>query len=202
MNNTSNTPSQDMPRKLGNPERQRSDEKMKTGTAILLIVFLALAGCSALSPDRQTAAPMPIIVKPDARDKTSTPKQYVMLKLPYGLIIHNGDYPPGAPLFCLFDRDQKRIMKTQDVNVLLAELKKVPDGVTIDMVSKCTVAFYNQYGINIDEQYEKISALLEQKRFKLVQSLEDDDRHASFCYCEGGFTILDEPKTSESGPRD
>jgi hypothetical protein len=173
---------------------------MKTGTAILLIMFLALAGCSTIAPDRQTAAQMPIIAKPDARDKTGTPRQYVMLKLPYGLIIHNGDYPPGAPLFCLFDRDEKRIMKTQDVDVLHAELKKIPDGATVDMVSKCTVAFYNQYGINIDQQYEKISALLKQKRFKLVHSLEDDDRHASFCYCEGGFTILDEPKTSEPPP--
>ncbi len=174
---------------------------MRIAASTLLIVLLALAGCTTPVPDLHTGALIPIIVPPDARGKSATPKQYVMLKLPYGLIIHNGDYPPGAPLFCLFDRDKKRIMKTQDVNVLLAELKGIPDGATIDMVSKCTVAFYNQYGINIDEQYEKISALFKQKRFTLVRSLEDDVRHASFCYCEGGFTILDEPRTSEPSSR-
>jgi hypothetical protein len=173
---------------------------MKTGHSILLIAMLGLAGCRTTVVDRQAGTPMPIIVQPDARDKTDTPKQYVMLKLPYGLIIHNGDYPPGAPLFCLFDRDEKRILKTQNVNVLLTELKRIPDGATIDMVSKCTVAFYNQYGINIDEQYEKIASVLKKKRFKLVDSLEDDERHASFCYCEGGFTLLDEPKKSEQSP--
>ncbi len=169
----------------------------KNGTRLLLATLLALSGCVNFTPVRQIGEPIPIIVLPDARDKTAL-KRYVILKLPYGLIIHNGDYPDGAPLYCLFIRNQKRILKTQDVDSLLAELKKFPDGAKIDMISKCTIPFYTQYGVNIDEQYKAIMSLLKRKQFKLVSSLEDDERHASFCYCEGGFTILDEYKSEQS----
>jgi hypothetical protein len=147
-------------------------------------------------PGPQAGNPIPIIVLPNIRDTTS-PKRYVMLMLEYGLIISNAD-TNSAPSYYLFCRDDKRIMKTHDVDAFLAELEALPDGVTIDMVSKCTAPFYTQYGVNIDEQYNRISALLKRKRFKLVSSLEDDNRHASFCYCEGGFTILDEYKSEQS----
>ena len=143
-------------------------------------------------------APMSIIALPEKRGKTSI-KEYVKLQLPYGMIVSNAD-TNSPPSYYLFSRDKRTILKTHDVVVFLAELEKLPDGVTIDMISKCTVPFYTPKGVNIDAQYKKITALLERKRLRLVSSLEDDAKHASFCYCETGFIILDKPMESEQSP--
>jgi hypothetical protein len=142
--------------------------------------------------------PMSIIALPDKRGKVSI-KQYVKLQLPYGMIVSNAD-TNSPPSYYLFSRDKRTILKTHDVVAFLAELEKLPDGVTIDMISKCTVPFYTPKGVNIDAQYKKITALLERKRLRLVSSLEDDAKHASFCYCETGFIILDKPSQSEQPP--
>ena len=117
-------------------------------------------------------------------------QRVVGLQLDYGLIVSNGD-TNSAPSYYLFCRNEKRIVKTQDVNAFLAELDRLPDGATIDLVSKCTVPFYTQYGVSITNQYNSIMALLRRKRARLVTSLEDDIRHASFCYCGSRITILD-----------
>jgi hypothetical protein len=143
-------------------------------------------------------APMSIIALPEKRGAASI-KEYVKLQLPYGMIVSNAD-TNSPPSYYLFSRDMRTILKTHDVVVFLAELEKLPDGATLDMISKCTVPFYSKNGVNIDEQYKKITALLERKRFKLVSSLEDDAKHASFCYCETGFIILDKPRQSEQEP--
>jgi len=165
-------------------------------TALLIIVLVGLlAGCKHSVPMQQASDPLPIIVLPDVRN-TSAPKRYVMLHLDYGLIISNGD-TKSAPSYYLFCRDEKRIVKTHDVQVFLSELQKIPDHSKIDMVSKCTVPFYTQYGVNIDKEYQQVMDLLKQKQCILIESLEDDERHASFCYCEGGFTILDEYKSEQ-----
>jgi hypothetical protein len=143
-------------------------------------------------------APMSIIALPEKRGEASI-KQYVKLQLPYGMIVSNAD-TNSPPSYYLFSRNMRTILEARDVVVFLAELEKLPDGVTIDMISKCTVPFYIKNGVNIDEQYKQITALLERKRFKLVSSLEEDAKHASFCYCETGFIILDKPRHSEQEP--
>lgn len=179
--------------------RQKGPEqKTSKWAAIILAVGLVVsgAGCARLSVFRQDVAGFPIIVLPDARDKSS-PKKYVMLRIEYGLIISNGDVK-SAPSYYLFCRDEKRILKTHDVNVLLAELEKLPDRAAVDLIDKCTVPFYTQYGVNIAKQYKSVMDLLRRKRCKVVTSLEDDERHASFCYCEGGFTILGEHEAGQA----
>jgi hypothetical protein len=77
------------------------------------------------------------------------------------------------------------------VNVFLTELEKLPDGTTIDKIAKCTVPFCTQWGVDIEKELVRINALYTKKKFSFVRSLDDDKRHATFCYCEGGFTILD-----------
>lgn len=149
----------------------------------------------AAGPVQQEGKPMSIIALP-AKPGSTTIESYVKLQLPYGLIISNADTkkPPSYYLFC---RDNRTIVKTDDVDAFLAELERLPDGVTIDRVSKCTVGFYTQHGVKMDKEYERVSSLLKRKRFKLVSSLEEDPRHASFCYCETGFIILDKARESE-----
>jgi len=171
---------------------------MKQDNIILLIVLLASAGCVSLGRVGLNDEPMSIIAIPEKWGSTAI-KEYVTLQLPYGIIVSNAD-TNSAPSYYLFSRSRRTILKTHDVDVFLAEVDKLPDGVTIDMVSKCTVPFYTQYGVNIDEQYKKISALLERKRFRLVSCLGDDEKHASFCYCETGFIILDKPRQSAQSP--
>ena len=124
-----------------------------------------------------------------------------MLRLDYGLIISNGD-TNGVPRYYLFCRDQKRIAKTHDVQVFLSELEKIPDHSKIDMVSKCTVPFHTQYGVNIDKEHQQVIDMLKRKQCILIDSREDDERHASVCYCEGGFTILDECKSEQGAAPD
>ena len=180
------------------PPYPDSDKKMKQNYIILLIVLLASSGC--VSPGRVglNDEPMSIIALPE-KWGSATIKDYVTLQLPYGIIVSNAD-TNSAPSYYLFSRNKRTILKTHDIDMFLAEVDKLPDGASIDMISKCTVPFHTQYGVNIDEQYKNISALLERKRFRLVTSLEDDERHASFCYCENGFIILEKPRQSEQTP--
>lgn len=163
---------------------------------IILLIALVAVSCNAFAvPKNQVSRPMSIIALPNGQDH-SLIKDYVQLKLPYGMIVSNGD-TNSAPSYYLFCRDKRTILKTEDVDVFLAGLEALPKGATIDMVSKCTVGFYTQYGINIDNQYKKISSLLKQKQFKLISSMEDDELHTFFCCCETGFIILKKPRKSE-----
>jgi len=166
---------------------------MKELTLIFFTLVVA-AGSAFAGPATQKDKPMSIIALPDRR--ANVVKEYVKLRLPYGIIVSNA-YTNSPPSYYIFSRDERKILKTEDVDVFLAELKDLPDGATVDRISKCTVGFYTQYGVKMDEQYRRITALLKRKRFKLVSSLEDDEKHASFCYCETGFTILEKPRESE-----
>lgn len=163
---------------------------------IILALLLAIAeGCASVEPAEQRVESMSIIAIPERKGST-TIREFVKLKLPYGMIVSNGD-KKSAPEYYLFYRDKKAILRSTDVDALLEKLEALPNGATIDIIGKCTVPFCTEYGVNIDEQCKKISALLDRKRFKIVSSLEDDERHASFCYCETGFMILDKPRESE-----
>jgi len=168
---------------------------MKQKCTVLLIALLASVLGLFLVRTELKEESMPIIALPEKLG-SKTIKEYVTLRLPYGIIISNAD-TKSAPRYYLFSSKQKTILNTHDVGVFLAEVEKIPDGATIDMVSKCTVPFNTEYGVNIDEENKRVYALLERKRFRLVSSLEDDEKHASFCYCETGFTILDKPRESE-----
>jgi len=152
---------------------------------------ILMAGCSA-PPRAPDGPPLPIIALPDLRTETPD-RRYVMLRLPYGLIVSNMDYPETPPLYCLFCRDERRIVKTRDLAVFLAELERLPDRAVVDWIDKCTVPFCSEYGVNLDRELAAIRAVERRQRFQAVRSLEDDPRHAGFCYCEGGFTILDRP---------
>ncbi|MDD2709850.1 MAG: hypothetical protein PHV34_17845 [Verrucomicrobiae bacterium] len=132
---------------------------------------------------------MPIIKLSGAHARVAANK-YVMLKMDYGLIIDNGDKKYGADYY-LFLRNERRIVKTRNVRVFLTEIVKLPDGSEIDVIGKCTVPFYNEYGVKIDNEYARVMDLLRRKNCRLIGSFEEDKRHASFCYCGTGFTILD-----------
>lgn len=160
---------------------------MKSLILICIFIFFQLS-CAPVK--RTTVIPLPIIMIPDARDE-SKPKQYVMLKLPYGIIIQNGTSIETKASYHFFDRDKKIIMKTLDVNKLISKLKNIPDKSKIDMISKCTIGFYNEYGANIDNYYKKLKNIFKQKKFNFIYSEKNDKRHASFCYCETGFMILE-----------
>ena len=161
---------------------------------LIFFTLVVVAGSGFAGPATHKDKPMSIIALPDRR--AGGVKDYVKLRLPYGIIVSNADTNSPASYY-LFCRDKRTILKTEDVDVFLAKLKDLPDGATVDRISKCTVGFYTQYGVKIDEQYKRITALLKRKRFKLVSSLENDEKHASFCYCETGFTILKKPRESE-----
>lgn len=132
---------------------------------------------------------MPIIVLPDV-PLERFPNRYVMLRLEYGIIISNLDITK-LPEYYLFYRDDNKILKTKDVKVFIEELNKLPEECTIDNISKCTVPFYSQYGVNINKEWKLVKEIVDKKRFKMVYSQEDDSRHATFCYCERGFKILE-----------
>lgn len=167
--------------------------------------FVANETFAATQPTSQPASscpgqPIPIILLADKYTKPDIPRRYVMLKIEYGMIISNIDVN-NAPEYYLFCRDQKRIFKTTDINEFLAELEKIPDGSRIDMVSKCSVPFNSNFGINIDAECAEIAELSERKKFTFVESLDDDPNHATFCYCENGFTILDRYDSSVAQKR-
>lgn len=141
--------------------------------------------------------PLAIILLKDARH-ISSPERHVMLQLDYGLIISNAD-TNRPPAYYLFSRKERRRFRTENVNAFLLELSRIPDGRAVDMVSKCTVPFYTQYGAKMDAEYARVMSMLKKKQCILVNSLEEDPRHASFCYCETGFTILDGQASAGTG---
>ena len=125
-------------------------------------------------------------------------QRVVGLQLDYGLIVSNGD-TNCAPRYYLFCRNEKRIVMTKNAKAFLAELDTLPDGATVDLVSKCTVPFYTQYGVGITNEYNSVITALHRKRARLVSSLEDDGRHTSFCYCGSRITILEKYEAEPQG---
>ena len=152
--------------------------------------------------------PMPIILLPPPRN-SSVPRKHVMLYLNYGLIVDNEDKKPS---YYLFSHNSKRIYKTHDVANFLRELNKIPEKSMIDMINKCTASFYEdgrgvrgggyEYGVNIKKEYAQIMKLLQRKKCVFVRSLDQDVRHASFCYCETGFQILEDKQSGSSATVD
>lgn len=171
---------------------------MKKRCVLSAFLLAVVTGYAAVEPAEQQGEPMSIIALPE-KYGSETIGEYVKLRLPYGMIVSNGN-TNSAPRYCLFCRDKRTILNTTDVDVFLKGLEALPDEAVIDMVGKCTVPFYTKSGVDIDEQYKKISSLLERKRFKVVRSDDDDGRHVLFCYCMTGFIILDQPRESEQTP--
>lgn len=153
---------------------------------LLTVTCLCVSCRSNAEPTNDT--PMPIIVLLDQYNKPATE---VMLKIDYGMIISNGD-TSKKPDYYLFFRKQKRTVKTQNFDKFLSEIKEIPDNSMIDMIGKCTVGFYTPYGVDIEKEYSQTMELLKKKNCILVESMEQDERHAMFCYCLQDFEILEE----------
>ncbi len=163
---------------------------------------LCLSACLAggdvrAAPQEEADGPLPIVLLKGARH-ISSPERYVMLQFEYGLIISNAD-TNRPPAYYLFSRKEQRRFRTEDVDAFLSELSRIPDGRVVDMISKCTAPFYTQYGVKMDAEYARVMSMLKKKRFTLINSLDEDPRHASFCYCETGFTILDGQASAGTG---
>jgi len=128
-----------------------------------------------------------------------TERKLVYLKLDYGLILHNAGpgRPPRPARYHLFSRRERRTLATEKIEELLAAIRLIPDGSTIDFIGKCTIGFDSPYGRDIDRERAAVTALLDEKRCRRVTTLEEDERHASFCTCERKFTILEEVRGGE-----
>ena len=141
----------------------------RSAITFLSMVLSAASVCRAAEPVKGAEPSLPII-KLVTQNADASSERHVMLQLDYGVIISNADtnLAPGYYLFC---RDDRRILKTQDVNVFLAELEKLPDGTTIDKIAKCTVPFCTQWGVDIEKELVRINALYTKKKFSLFFGL-------------------------------
>ncbi len=102
----------------------------------------------------------------------------------YGYII---DWGMGdEPSFYVFDKPKGVRIKTATWGQFLEELKRLPDGIEIDPVSKCTSRFDHWMP---RANHEELKQLLDGKRIETL-SHHETDKHVAFCYCEASFDIL------------
>ncbi|MEK7414097.1 MAG: hypothetical protein AAB263_12355 [Planctomycetota bacterium] len=109
---------------------------------------------------------------------------HVGLKSAYGFIIAWGEGVP--PTFYVFSRAEGLRIKTTLWNTFIHELQRLPDGVDIDDIAKCTVPFAWEMP---DGKWQELEQILTAKSMRLIAA--DDERHTTFCYCESkGFSVL------------
>ncbi|MBT3200709.1 MAG: hypothetical protein HN350_12425 [Phycisphaerales bacterium] len=114
----------------------------------------------------------------------------------YGYII---DWPKDTPpSFYLFDRKKRTRIKTNRWESFIRELKRLPNGVKIDRISKCSVSFAWAMP---SEKHKELTSVLKSKAIDHVNH-EDLTKHTTFCYCETrGIRILhDEAKQPTTQP--
>ncbi len=146
---------------------------------------------------RHPAEPLPIIALRN-RWETNAPTKYVMLHLDYGIIMPYSRKDPPDFWYYLFSRHERKIIKTQDFGVFMREVKRIKNGSTIDFVGKCTSGFLTTVLMS-DPSFVD---LLKRKKCTVVSSMEGDKRHASFCYCERDYTILEKVPSEQPPPCD
>jgi len=122
---------------------------------------------------RPAAGDFPI-VELKYRDRT----ELVGLLADYGYIV---DWPKGRkPSFYVFDRKRRSRFKTDRWERFIQELKRLPEGIEIDAVRRCTASF--SYGMP-RSKYKELRKVLDERSIRTI-SIDDLTRHVMFCYCE------------------
>lgn len=149
---------------------------MTKNTLTYGLLFL-IAGCVAAG----TSATSFPIVSLKYRHGTKP----VNLAADYAYII---DWPENRPpSFYIFNKNNRTRIKINHWDHFLSELSRLPQGIQIDSIGKCTVSF--AYGMP-DENKKQLNQVLEDQHIKRVRS-DDYQSHVSFCYCETiDFQIL------------
>lgn len=140
------------------------------------------------------------IIKLTSVYKTPTPKvTWSELKLPYGIIIDALDRKEYGqrPTYYLFCRDERRIVATEDFAVFMKELKRIKPKSEVDFIDRCSCPFFpvsdpsDPSSAEFDEKYRQMMRWLEQNHMRIVNSIDEDGRHALMCFCESRFEVLD-----------
>lgn len=75
--------------------------------------------------------------------------------------------------YCIFDNQRNRIFSTSNYTVFLSELRKLPDGINIRDIGKCTVPFRVDFPL---ERMGQLNTVLEKKNCTLEERI-------MYCYC-------------------
>ena len=152
---------------------------MKRFLVGLMLLFLLYTGCTSTQP---ASSGFPI-VELTYRDRT----EKVNLRSDYGYIVHWVGVEGRKPVFYVFDRKSRSRIKTDRWERFIQELKRLPDGIEIDAVGKCSAPF--AWGMP-ESNREELRQVLKQKSIRVID-VEDVTKHVMFCYCEAmGFRVL------------
>ncbi len=108
----------------------------------------------------------------------------VCLHADYGYIVNWGLMAPGCfpkPSFHVFDRVNRSRIKRANWDEFLEVIRRLPDGIEIECVGKCTAPFDNGMP---NAKRQALEKLFDEKR---INATED---YPKFCYCTGDFVIL------------
>jgi hypothetical protein len=145
----------------------------------LVALLLVFCGAAIASGCAQTNSPLSretlTVVRVDYDRQESS---FAHLRADYGCLI---DWPgQGTPAFYVFDRQARRRFKTDDWDEFLSELAKLPAGIAIDRVEKCTAGF--AWGMP-DEKRGEFKRVLDARSIRLMGP-DDPWRTPTICTCE------------------
>lgn len=115
---------------------------------------------------------------------TNSENEYIYFSdLPheYGLLITDHEYDLiDETYFELFYKNEKKIFKTSDLNLLKEKLSELPKGTILDWFDTCT---YSKMMSFSDEKKEEIISICNSLEIQLIPPRWDEKQNNIVCYC-------------------